>query len=193
MENNIYYHITSIKKMNVGDVLHFENEYNNFYNELISIKHFNNNKNDANEIMTDLFSKKKLTFDSISDFKTVYNTVSDDSFILRELIFEEVRKKYYPNCPSRFKCMFILKTKEEVDEWLNIFKRTKNKPLQIVKLKLDGNVFLGNANFILRKNNSIIDKISAAKSYWSGDKTKLIPEYLFLGTATVIEVMNIDE
>lgn len=179
--------------MNVGDVFYFGNEYNNFYNELINIKHFNNNKKDANEIMADLFSKKNLTFSSINDFKTVYNTVSDDSFILRELIFEEIRKRYYPDCPSRFKCMFVLKTSEEADEWLNIFKRMKNKPLQIVKLKLDGNVFLGNANFIVRKNNSIIDKVNEAKAYWSGDKTGLIPEYLFLGTTTVIEVKNIDE
>lgn len=89
--------------------------------------------------------------------------------------------------------MYVLKTTEEVEIWLNIFKRIKRKPLQIVKLELNGNIFVSNAGLILRKNNSFSDKITEAKAYWSSDKTDFIPEYLFSGIATVIEVKSIDE
>ena len=37
------------------------------------------------------------------------------------------------------------------------------------------------------------DKIIQAKNYWSGDKTNLIPEYLFVGKAKVLEVTDINE
>lgn len=193
MENNIYYHITSIKKLNVGEIIQFGYEYNNFYNEMFNIKHCNSNNKDANEIMLDLFNNKSLTFNSINDFNTVFSTINDNAFVLREIVFEKIRELYYPNLPSRLKCMYVLKTTEEVEIWLNIFKRIKRKPLQIVKLELNGNIFVSNAGLILRKNNSISDKITEAKAYCSSDKTDFIPEYLFSGIATVIEVKSIDE
>ncbi len=53
--------------------------------------------------------------------------------------------------------------------------------------------FEGNASLILRQSNSINDKIIQAKNYWSGDKTNLISEYLFVGKAKVLEVTDINE
>lgn len=190
---NIYYHITSINKLHTGDVIEFGKEYNNFYKEMINIKHYNNSGKDANDVMLDLFNNKSLLFKSINDLKTVLNTVNDDAFILRELVFEHIRKCYFPECPSRFKCMYVLKDRDEVNSWLEIFKRINRKPLQIVKLELEGDVFEGNASLILRQSNSINDKIIQAKNYWSGDKTNLIPEYLFVGKAKVLEVTDINE
>ena len=89
--------------------------------------------------------------------------------------------------------MYVLKDKDEVNGWLEIFKRINRKPLQIVKLELEGDVFEGNSSLILRQSNSINDKIIQAKNYWSGDKTNLIPEYLFVGKAKVLEVTDINE
>ena len=190
---NIYYHITSINKLHTGDVIEFGKEYNNFYKEMVNIKHYNSSGKDANDVLIDLFNNKNLVFKSINDLKTVLNTVNDDAFILRELVFEHIRKCYFPECPSRFKCMYVLKDKDEVNGWLEIFKRINRKPLQIVKLELEGDVFEGNASLILRQSNSINDKIIQAKNYWSGDKTNLISEYLFVGRAKVLEVTDINE
>ena len=178
---NIYYHITSINKLHTGDVIEFGKEYNNFYKEMVNIKHYNSSGKDANDVLIDLFNNKNLVFKSINDLKTVLNTVNDDAFILRELVFEHIRKCYFPECPSRFKCMYVLKDKDEVNGWLEIFKRINRKPLQIVKLELEGDVFEGNASLI------------QAKNYWSGDKTNLISEYLFVGKAKVLEVTDINE
>ena len=101
---NIYYHITSINKLHTGDVIEFGKEYNNFYKEMVNIKHYNSSGKDANDVLLDLFNNKSLVFKSINDLKTVLNTVNDDAFILRELVFEHIRKCYFPECPSRFKC-----------------------------------------------------------------------------------------
>lgn len=166
---NIYYHITSINKLHTGDVIEFGKEYNNFYKEMVNIKHYNSSGKDANDVLLDLFNNKSLVFKSINDLKTVLNTVNDDAFILRELVFEHIRKCYFPECPSRFKCMYVLKDKDEVNGWLEIFKRINRKPLQIVKLELEGDVFEGNASLILRQSNSINDKIIQAKKTSSNE------------------------
>ena len=50
---NIYYHITSINKLHTGDVIEFGKEYNNFYKEMVNIKHYNSSGKDANDVLLD--------------------------------------------------------------------------------------------------------------------------------------------
>ena len=85
------------------------------------------------------------------------------------------------------------KTKNEIKDWINIFSRTNKKDFQIVKLKLTGNIFTGDASFILRQNISLNRKKKQAKMYWNGEKKDNINEYLFIGTAVVEDILKIED
>ena len=105
---------------------------------------------------------------------------------------KEVRKELNSNLPSRLKCLYVCKTKEEVREWNNIFKRTNKKDFQILKLNLNGKIFIGDASFVLRQNISLNKKKIQAQKYWNGDKKNNINEYLFVGKAEVKEILNLE-
>lgn len=120
----------------------------------------------------------------------IFKTVNDSAMITRELMFEEVRKELNPNLPSRLKCLYVCKTKKEIKDWIDIFRRTNKKEFQIVKLKLTGSIFIGDASFILRQNISLNRKKEQAKMYWNGEKKDKINEYLFVGTAVVEDILN---
>ena len=100
----------------------------------------------------------------------VFKTINDSAMITRKLMLEEVRKELNPNLPSRLKCLYVCKTKKEIKDWINIFSRTNKKDFQIVKLRLNGNIFIGDASFILRQNISLNRKKKQAKMYWNGKK-----------------------
>lgn len=186
--NNIYYHINSYKKYNAGDIIGIGDDYNFMAKEMFNAKYFNSDGIDANEIMIQMKKNNNLTFNN-EDFEVVKNTISNDSFVIRELIFEEIRKELFPDKPSRLKCLFLSKTLDENSEWESIFKRINRKPLQLLKLEVEGNIFEGDSSLILRQNNSIDDKVNQAKEYWSCTSAK-IPEYLFTGKAKVIEIVK---
>ena len=90
---------------------------------------------------------------------------------MKELIFEEVRKEVDTELPSRMKCLYVCESMEDINKWLEIFKRTnkKNKDYQIVKLELTGKCVTLDASYVLRQNISLNKKREQAKSYWNGE------------------------
>lgn len=186
--NEIYYHINTGLKLKVGDTLKIGEKFNNFYYDIYNIEHLEKDK-DANQYLIDMKKEQNLIFDN-SIANLVFRTVNDDAMITRELMFEEVRKEMNFNLPSRLKCLYVCKTKEEIKDWISIFKRTNKREFQILKLKLTGKIFTGDASFILRQNISLNKKKEQAKMYWNGERKDNINEYLFVGDAIVEEVIN---
>jgi hypothetical protein len=64
---------------------------------------------------------------------------------LRELALEQVRVKKHPNFPSRMACLYVSKTLEDAEKWFEYFVSLGRPTFQIVKLKVNGNVFYGDA------------------------------------------------
>lgn len=191
VKNEIYYHINSSKPFNIGDILNVGLKYNNFYYEIYNIKHSFNNM-DANEILLKMKQEHRLLLDK-NEASIIFNTINDDAMITRELMFEEVRKEINSKLPSRLKCLYVCENQEEVENWLDIFKRTNKKTYQILKLKLTGDIFIGDASFILRQNISLNEKREQAKLYWSGARKNNINEYLFTGKAEVVDIFDVDK
>ena len=192
MLNNIkdetYYHINTGQNLQVGDILEIGKRFNNFYYEIYNIEHLENGK-DANQYLINMKKEKNLVINSdIANF--IFKTINDSAMITRELMFEEVRKELNPNLPSRLKCLYVCKTKKEIKDWIDIFRRTNKKDFQILKLKLTGSIFVGDASFILRQYISLNRKKEQAKMYWNGEKKDKINEYLFVGTAVVEDILN---
>lgn len=188
VENEIYYHINTGDKLNVGDVLNIGDRYNNFYHEVYDSEYLLDNK-DVNELLINKRKNKDYSINDIDEFKLIYETINNSAMITRELIFEEVRKEINSEFPSRLKCLYVCCSLDEIEEWLNIFKRTNKKDYQILKLELTGKVFTGDASYILRQNISLNKKREQAIEYWNGNKINNHNETLFEGTAIVKEII----
>jgi len=189
VNKKIYYHINTGNKLNVDDVLNIGDRYNNFYYEIYNGDYLLEGK-DANEILINKRKNKDYTISDIEEFKLVYETINNSAMITRELIFEEVRKEINNELPSRLKCLYVCESLKEIEEWLNIFKRTNKKDYQILELELTGKVFTGDASYILRQNISLNKKREQAKEYWNGNKINNHNETLFEGTAVVRSIIK---
>lgn len=189
--DEIYYHINTGQNLQIGDILKIGKRFNNFYYEIYNTEHLEKGK-DANQYLINMKKEKNLVLNN-DTANLVFKTINDGAMITRELMFEEVRKELNSNLPSRLKCLYVCKTKKEIKDWINIFSRTNKKDFQIVKLKLTGKIFIGDASFILRQNISLNKKKEQAKMYWSGKKKDNINEYLFIGTAVVEDILNNNE
>lgn len=64
---------------------------------------------------------------------------------LRELALEEVRREKYPDYPSRMGCLYVSETLRESQNWADYFISLGRPTFQIVKVKVTGNRFVGDA------------------------------------------------
>lgn len=190
VNNEIYYHANSGDEVKVGDTLVFNIEtHNRMYDEVYN-NEFNLDGIDANELLI----KKKRNKDrylSIEEFEVILNTINNDAFVMRELALEEVRKNKYPNYPSRLNCLYVTKEKEDAINWSNVLKRNKKICKQILTLELNGELFIKDGNLMKRQILSYQNHLNNAEKYWNNENPT-IPEYLFYGEATVIDIDNIE-
>ena len=180
------YHITRYKKLSVGDELDFGNEYNYFAQSIFE-KSFEVGEIDINQLALTKSFNEFLP----EEEKETKNYIYESCLMLRELILEDVRNKEFKKYPSRLKCLYCSIDYETAKNWVGAIKRMKpnEPPLQIVKLKVNGRIFQGDGNLMLRNTYSLNSKIEMAKKYWSGTSNEL-PEILFEGKAKVIEIME---
>jgi len=92
---------------------------------------------------------------------------------MREDAFEEYRKEYHPNCPSRNSSLFIC-THDLVPLWIKKLTQFRCE-FTVLRLELTGHVFGANASDFDDDNKS---------EYWKGcnrDDKEAIPEGLFIG------------
>ena len=190
VNNEIYYHANSGEELNVGDVLIFNKDtHNKMYDEVYKSE-FKLDEIDANELLINKKKNKDTKF-TIEEFETILNTVNNDAFVMRELALEEVRKKKYPNYPSRLNCLYVTKEKEDAINWSNILKRNKKECKQVLTLECTGELFIGDGNLMKRQNLSYKKHLEIADRYWNNTINENL-EYLFYGEAKVIDIYNID-
>lgn len=117
-------------------------------------------------------------------FPYLHNKFHDLSTLNRELILENIRIQSYPHMPSRLKCLWVTKTREEAQAWINHFSNEKEPKLisfeSIVEpIKVD-------SMLIPLPHDSLKDKEVKSHSYWSGEMSeKPMIEYLFQGKAKI--------
>lgn len=113
---------------------------------------------------------------------------------LRELALEEVRKRDYPEYPSRMSCLYVSDSVEEAEKWAEWFCDWGRPVYSIVKLKCMGNVFCGNANNCFDATLSEDENLTLAKRYWENlpnlKSEPPINEILVDGDIEVIEIIK---
>ncbi len=110
--------------------------------------------------------------------------------LIREMILEDVRKEYFPEMPSRKKCMWVIPDKKEsLAFWLP---RLKNPEATILKVELSGKLHRSPQRNLMLNSFSASYIRQNAFTYWMGNTSSELAddECIFQGQMKVVEVIN---
>lgn len=169
----IAYHVVTERPMRVGQQIYFdEKNKSGVYQRVM----------DKLEIVNNIYANpSKYNQDTLEHHTSV---------ALRELAMEEVRQKKYPQYPSRMACLYVSKSFEEALSWAEFFAQIGRPTYNIVKLQIDGNCFMGDAEKCFKGQLSKEQNLILAEEYWKKpfDSSKQgICEMLVDGKITVLE------
>lgn len=129
----------------------------------------------------------------ITEMDTIENILNEYVIFARETLFEEVRQNYFPELPSRQKCIWLIPpNNEQITFWLNALKCPDGK-YQILKLECSGKVFFANEKYLKNTLGNFNLIRGNAFNYWSGhdaDETYLGIECLFNGFVNVVDILK---
>lgn len=87
----------------------------------------------------------------------------------RELALEQVRREQFPDYPSRMACLYTSRTLEEARSWAQFFNEIGRDVYSIVKLRVCGRVFDGDACNCFDGTENEEENLEKAKHYWNRD------------------------
>lgn len=85
---------------------------------------------------------------------------------LRELALEKVRREKYPGYPSRMGCLYVSRTWQEARHWAEYFDRLGRQVFGVVKLKITGVFFAGDAAKCFDGTADEAENRRLAERYW---------------------------
>lgn len=113
---------------------------------------------------------------------------------LRELALEEVRKEKYAEYPSRLGCLYVSETLQEAEQWADYFVSLGRPTFQIVKLKIAGSRFVGDATKCFYATIDKEENLKLAERYWKNEENPSdeppIKEILVGGDIEVVEIVK---
>lgn len=178
MNSMTVYHVVTDKPMYLGQHIVFNEEnHNGVYNRVM---------------------------DKLDEVKKIYNnpdkydiaTLEHHTKVaLRELTLEKIRKETYSSYPSRMSCLYVSESLEEAIKWAELFVSLNRPTYSIVKLKVTGNIFVGDANNCFDATTDDSKNLLLAHNYWLNmpnlKNCPPIKEYLVDGDIEVVEIMRI--
>lgn len=109
--------------------------------------------------------------------------------LARELVWESIRIKYFPECPSRQKCLWLIKDEETVRKWLPVLGFC-NGTYSIVRVRATGIIAEVDSQLLVNGSEPLSDWYENARKYWSGEMTNNpLSEILFNGALCVDEII----
>jgi len=185
------YHIVTRRKMNIGQIIHFDNnQTNTLYHFFFEKEQLNASGEDGMKIINNHYKNEELHINN-ENAKVVMNYMDQTIRAVRETIVEMVRLQEYPNYPSRLSCLYAAKSYEDALKWKALFDSYNREVLQIVKLRVIGSSFEGDGN-LLPKEDAIpfSQKMEQAREYWKGNVNNELPELLINGEIEVVEIID---
>lgn len=110
------------------------------------------------------------------------------STLQRELVLEEVRKRFFPELPSRKNALYLC-DHNQLEHWKDEL-TIKGKNIDLFKVEVTGNLFKSSDILLPDNGESINTMFEQAKKYWKADLTDISDEkseYLFSGKVKVLE------
>ena len=145
----VFYHVVTERPMYVGQEITFdEKHHSGVYDRVYDLK------NKVNEIYSNPEKYKNIELEH--HLKVA----------LRELALEEVRKQKYSQYPSRLACLYVSNSLEEAMEWYQRFIDWNRKVYSIVKVEVDGNIYIGDAWNCFDGTINKQKNLELAETYW---------------------------
>ncbi len=175
--SQFFYHVVTDKPMKVGQELIFDdNHHSGVYDRVYAYK----------DKVDDIYKNPE-----------VYKNIELEHHLkvaLRELAMEEVRKEKYPDYPSRLSSLYISNTLSEAEKWYNLFIELGRPTYSIVKVEVDGNIYIGDANNCFDGTIDREKNLELAEKYWKYKENiegkEPIVEILASGKIKVIEIVK---
>lgn len=185
------YHIVTNKKMELGQIINFnDDQQNTLYRYFLEKEQMNSKGEDSLRILQGHHTSDGLNLNK-EDAEVVSRYMGQTIRAIREVVTEMVRVKEYPDYPSRLSCLYATKTYEDALKWKELFNSYNRKVLQIVKLRVNGSYFEGDAALLPNVDAApFATKIDQAKEYWKGNSKNELPELLIIGEIEVVEIID---
>ena len=170
------YHVVTEKSMVLGQKIVFDEEnHNGVYNRVMTFKRIVEGEDVRGELADFIKS------DMEKWAKVAY----------RELALEEVRRKKYPQYPSRMACLYTSKSVDTAQSWAKFFQDIGRDVYSIVRLRVVGNVFDADARNCFDGTEIMQENIDRAEHYWKNDivHDKPVIETLVDGDIYVDEII----
>ena len=191
MSKTTMFHISKKLDWKIGEIITCGKEYNPFwiacidYNPKTALNGEQMSFFELFERCTDI----EPTEDNVKHLYTNLKTISKEcAFYIREQVFEDVRKMYYPDKPSRQTCLWVSEA-DQLPYWKTM---ASNIERTVLTLELNGVLFRGDDYWLKADTLSSIEYAKRAHHYWSGEMSDNPHiEYIFHGNATITNIMNI--
>lgn len=175
-----FYHVVTGKAMKLSQEIVFDDvHHSDMYKRVYNFE----------KVVRDIYDNPDKYKDNEFDHHT--------KVALREFALEEVRKKKFPNYPSRLASLYVSKTLEEAEGWYNSFVRLGRPTYQIVKVEVDGNVFTGDACNCFDGTINKQYNLEKSEIYWTAKDNqngeKPVYETIVDGKIKVVEIVKINE
>src|SRR5262249_10895959 len=109
------------------------------------------------------------------------------AWLNRELVWEIARQQECPAAPSRWTCMFLTETVDEMKRWLTHY----HKPGKIFEVEATGLVFVADCLWLPNDIHPLREQLAWAHAYWQGKrKPDGLSEVLFSGDLKIVAQVN---
>lgn len=171
------YHIVTRQRMNLGQIIRFdENQKNTLYHFFFEKEVMNAQGEDFLQILQGHYTNDGIQMDK-ENADVAIRYMGQTIRAVREVIVEMVRLQEYPEYPSRLSCLYAAKSYEDALKWKEVFDSYHRNVLQIVKLRVIGNIFEGDAHLLPKEDGvPFSTKIEQAREYWKGNRNNELPE-----------------
>ncbi|WP_342559708.1 DUF2441 domain-containing protein [Psychrobacillus sp. FSL W7-1457] len=187
----VVYHIVTRNKMRVGQIIDFsENQKNTLYHFFFEKEQLNSKGEDFVQIFQNQYTNEGVNLTK-EEAEVGLKYLDQTTRAIRETIVEMVRLEEYPNYPSRLSCLYATKSLEDALKWVDLFNSYNRQVLQLVKLRVDGKTFEGDASHLPKEDGvPFAKKIEQAREYWQGNVNSGLPEMLVDGKIEVVEILE---
>ncbi len=177
MEELYVYHVVTDRPMHIGQHIVFDDKnHSGVYSRVMS----------KLPVVNDIYSHP----DQYDAEKLEHHT----RVALRELALEKIRKRDYPQYPSRMGSLFVSDNIEDSKMWAKLFVDWGRPTYAIVKLRVVGNIFAGDANNCFDATTNEHENLLLAERYWKNlpnlQGKPPIKEILVNGDIEVIEILK---
>lgn len=171
------YHVVTEKDMKVGQHIFFDDSTINGVGKRVEAK---------KDIVKDIYANPQ----NYKAEELEHHT----KVALRELALEKVRQEKFASFPSRMSCLYVSDNYQNAEFWSEAFVNWKRPTYSIVKLKVVGRMFVGDAFNCFDASLNESQNLKMAENYWlnkpNPQNKPPLQEFLVDGDIEVVEVLK---